>query len=212
MNLVGDPLNVVLIGSRTELVQALRAIALAPADTDTSDAIAELIALGRQDLAAPISKLTLYDRKQDLAFRREVATSADKRCHVRFWEAKGYSTSEWDSERRTLWIGDDSLDTLAGLKPRTGELTHQIDADVDAQRDLLFTDLEQHGLLSQRTSLPGVGATRDGRNAGEDRYFTNGKLALGVLDSKALPVLPPQGRADPFAGETRGAAGLKNLK
>jgi hypothetical protein len=44
-----------------------------------------------------------------------------------------------------------------------------------------MANLEHTGQLVQQDQQPGVSPTRDGRNAGGDRYFTDGLLSVGVL-------------------------------
>ena len=52
---------------------------------------------------------------------------------------------------------------------------------MDAERDRLMDDLEEAGLLARQYVWPGVGATKAGRNAEGDRYFTDGMVHVGVL-------------------------------
>jgi hypothetical protein len=51
--------------------------------------------------------------------------------------------------------------------------------DVDAERNLVIGDLTVSGQLSSSYEIPGIGATKDGRNGGGD--FTDGKALIGVL-------------------------------
>jgi hypothetical protein len=73
------------------------------------------------------------------------------------------------------------------LSHLTGQITHHIDADVDAQRNQLMTDLSHAGQLERQYQVPGVGPTQDGRNAGGDRYYTDGMLSVGVLITTQTP-------------------------
>jgi hypothetical protein len=95
-----------------------------------------------------------------------------------------------------LWLGAASFDRGVGLSRLTGQVTHHIDPDLDTERDRLMADLERAGQLARRYQQPGVGPTRDGRNAGGDRYVTDGLLSVGVLRATAGP--PP--RAGPSPG------------
>jgi hypothetical protein len=175
----GDPLNVGLIGSGEQLVRAMLAVGWRPADPITFESsieIAESVRLHRPDPDAPVSNLYLFGRRQDLAFEREVGSSAARRHHVRWWQA-----SELDATGRPLWIGAATFDIRSGLSHRTGQITHHIDPDVDAQRDQLIADLDAAGQLQRQYHVMGVGPTQDGRNAGGDRYYTDGMLSVGVL-------------------------------
>jgi hypothetical protein len=175
----GDALNVALIGSKAELIRAMLAAGWKPADPVTlrsSLEIAESVVLDRPDLTAPVSPLYLYGRPQDMAFEQEVGRSASERHHVRWWRAEPP-----DDDGRPLWLGDADFDRDAGISHLTGQITHHVAPDIDADRDALLAGLAKAGWLERQYEWPGVGATQDGRNAGGDRYFTDGMMWVGVL-------------------------------
>ncbi len=175
----GGPLNVGLIGSDAQLVRAMHDAGWRPAEPVTFESslkIVESVVFDRPDPDAPVSSLFVYGRKQDLAFEQEVGSSANRRHHVRWWRSK-----ELDGSGRPFWIGGASFDVKAGLSDLTGQITHHIDADVDAQRDQLFADLSKAGQLQRQYQVMGIGPTQDGRNAGGDRYYTDGMVSVGVL-------------------------------
>ncbi|CDM55786.1 putative conserved protein [Rhizobium favelukesii] len=160
----------------------LRAFASAgwdPADKITLRTSAEIglsVVLDRPDLDAPVSALLFEGRKQDLAFERAVGKSADERHHVRFW-----LTRSTGADGRPLWLGSASFDRGVGFSHDTGQITHHIAPDVDADRDLIIADLQKAGQLSSTYEIPGIGAPKTGRNGGGDPYFSDGKAMIGVL-------------------------------
>lgn len=175
----GDPINVGLIGSRSEIIAAFVAAGWDPADAITlrsSIGIILSVILGRPDDDAPVSTLLFEGRHQDLAFEKPVGVSADERHHVRFWR-----TNRAGAESPPLWLGAASFDRGVGLSHDTGQVTHHIGPDVDADRDLVIEDLEAAGYIGSTYSIPGVGATKDGRNGGGDLYFTDGMATIAVL-------------------------------
>jgi LssY C-terminus len=181
----GDPLNVAVVGDEAELVKAMLAAHWQPADPITlrsSLKIAESVVLHRPDPAAPVSALYVFGRKQDLAFEQDVGGSADQRHHVRWWRVETE-----DVDGRPLWIGDAAFDRGAGISHLTGQITHHIAPDIDAERDYLMASLAKAGRLAARYEWPGIGATEHGRNAGGDRYVTDGMIAVGVLKAEAGP-------------------------
>jgi hypothetical protein len=181
----GDPLNVGLIGTESELVHAMLGAGWSPADPvtlRTSVRIARSVLLDRPYVDAPVSPLFVFGRKQDLAFELPAGDSASHRHHVRFWRS-----NELGRAGLPLWIGAVTFDRSVGLSHRTAQITHHIGADVDAERDALFDRLWQRGDLSQLFQVTGVGATMNGRNGGGDRYFTDGELTVGVLASPGSP-------------------------
>jgi LssY C-terminus len=180
-----DPLNVALVGDEAAVVAAMLAAHWHPADPITlrsSLKIAESVVLHRPDPDAPVSPLYVFGRKQDLAFEEDVGGSADRRHHVRWWRAEPL-----DAAGRPLWIGDATFDRDAGLSHLTGQITHHIEPDIDAERNQLMADLVAAGQLATRYEWPGIGATQDGRNAGGDRYYTDGMIAVGVLKPEPRP-------------------------
>ena len=52
------------------------------------------------------------------------------------------------TQGRPLWIGSATYDERVGLSHTTGQITHHIAADVDAERDHLFDDLKKTGDLA----------------------------------------------------------------
>lgn len=177
--LAGDPLNVALVGPREDVVRALLAAGWCPADPTTfrsSVHIAASVIRGRSYPEAPVSNLYLWGHRQDLAFERAVGSSPRQRHHVRFWRALGR-----DEKGRPLWLGAATFDRSVGFSRRTGQITHHITADVDAERDQLFADLQRNGQLVEEYRMPGLGPTRRGRNGGGDLYFTDGDIRVGVV-------------------------------
>ncbi|MER8762156.1 MULTISPECIES: LssY C-terminal domain-containing protein [unclassified Mesorhizobium] len=175
----GDPINVGLVGMKKELVHAF-----AVAGWDTADAITlktaieigESVLFNRPYPDAPVSRLLFEGRAQDLAFEKPVGDSADRRHHVRFWQ-----TDATGDDGRPLWLGSASFDRGVGLSHDTGAITHHISPDIDAERDGLMRDLSAAGMLISTSEIPGVGATKTGRNGEGDPYFTDGKAIVGVL-------------------------------
>jgi hypothetical protein len=175
----GDPINVGLVGTKEQVIRAFAAADWDPADKITLRSSIDIglsVVLDRPDLDAPVSPLLYEGRKQDLAFEKPVGHSADQRNHVRFW-----LTQKLGSDGRPLWLGSASFDRGVGLSHDTGQITHHIGPDVDAERDLVIGDLMKAGQLSSSYEIPGIGATKDGRNGGGDPYYTDGKALIGVL-------------------------------
>jgi hypothetical protein len=197
----GDPLNVALVGSEDEVLAAFASARWrrpAPIDVRSSLGIAESVVLDRPDPTAPVSYLYLFGRREDLAFEQEVGTSAKQRNHVRFWRA------DEQVDGRPLWLGAATFDRGVGLSHRTGQITHHIGADVDAERDLVIADLEKAGQLRTVFQVTGVGLTLVGRNGGGDPYHTDGEMDVGALKRADEPgVATPTVLPNPSAVETK---------
>jgi hypothetical protein len=175
----GDPLNVALTGTETELKKIMLAAKWYPADPLTLKSclhIAEASVLKRPYDDAPVSNLYLFGRKQDLAFEQQVGNNPRHRHHVRFWQ-----TDKQDEGGRPVWVGSAVYDKRVGLSRTTGQVTHVTAADVDAERDYLFQCLEVTGGLIERYVVDNFQKIREGKNGGGDPWHTDGNLYAGVI-------------------------------
>jgi len=180
----GDPVNIVLVGSDAELVQGMAAAGWLPVDPLTfwsSIRIVEASMLRRPDDDAPVSNLFLFGRRQDLAFEQPVEGGPRRRHHVRFW------LSDKLHEGRPTWIGAATFDERIGFSHTTGQITHHIGPDVDAERDHLANELQKAGVLRSIEWDNGFHSRLEGRNGGGDRWRTDGRLAIVVLHPKIMP-------------------------
>jgi hypothetical protein len=190
----GDPVNIALEGSEQDLARAMLAAGWYPADPVTfksSVLIAVDTALRRPDDSAPVSPLYLFGRVQDLAFEQPVPGGPRHRHHVRFWR--------WDQTRDGLpvWFGSVTYDERAGLSYTTGQVTHHIAADVDAERDRLAAELIRAGRARDVEWVDGFHSQRSGRNGGGDPWHTDGRLAV-------LRLLASPAKAAPAAAGSKG--------
>jgi hypothetical protein len=183
----GDPLNVALVGTEGQLNAAMLAAKWFPADPITlksSLRIATDTVFHRAYNDAPVSNLFLWGRKEDLAFEQPVGDDPRQRHHVRFWRAE-----KVDTQGRPLWVGSATFDKGVGLSHTTGQITHHIAADIDAERDHLMSNLNQASVLSEEYWVDGFHKKLTGKNGGGDPYHTDGRLAVGVI-SLADPAFP----------------------
>lgn len=175
----GDPINLGAVGEKEALLRAFARAGWAPADPITlasSLEIAESVVLHRPDDTAPVSPLFFNGRKQDFAFEKQVGGSADKRHHVRLWR-----TNEPAREGGALWLGSATFDRGVGFSRYTGQITHHISPDLDAERDFVIDDLKRAGVVTEVYQISGSGPTPYGRNGEGDPYFTDGEVTIAVL-------------------------------
>lgn len=193
----GDPLNVGIVGDKTELLRAMHDADWVPADPITlmsSIEISASVVLDRPDDDAPVSPLYYEGRKQDLAFEKPIGNSADRRNHVRFWQVL-----KTGQEGRPVWLGSATMDAGVTLSRDTGQITHRIAPDIDAERDQLIRDLVAAKVVTQLYQVSGVGPTMSGRNGEGDPYYTDGDIHIAVLSVDATPVTsPPTAEPDPL--------------
>ena len=147
----GDPLNIALVGTEEDLIRAMNTARWNPANPLTFRSSVRIVIdtmLRKPDDEAPVSNLYLFGRKEDLAFEKPVGSSPKERHHVRFWRM-----AKTDDDR-PAWIGSAAYDIGVELSRTTGQVTHHISPNLDAERDLLVTD------LTKSVSRPGSVARR----------------------------------------------------
>ena len=191
----GDALNVGLVGSKEDILRAMQAAGWFPADPITLRTSIEIIGsvvLDRPDQDAPVSPLYYQGKKEQLAFEKPDGRSADKRHHVRFW-----LILEKGTEGRPVWLGSVTFDRGVGLSHDTGQVTHHIGPDIDAERDLLMRDLRNAEMVQSFFQISGTGPTLLGRNGEGDPYYTDGEIDVanlvvdGLKRTKPPEILPP---------------------
>lgn len=185
-NIPGDPLNVALIGTETELKKIMLTAQWYPADRITFRSCLRIAldsAIKRSYEEAPVSNLYLFGRQQDLAFQQPVGNNPRQRHHVRYWRS-----DKVDPDGRPVWIGAAIFDRKVGLSHTTGQITHHTAADIDTERDKLFDDLKQTDRLTDFYVIEGFHTDRQGRNGGGDHWKTDGNLVVGVIKPASLPL------------------------
>jgi len=163
-----DPMNIGIIGTRRQLVQAMEKAGWYMADPHHGKYLirhALSFVFGWDYPNAPVSNLYLFGRKQDLAFEIPIS-GAGNRHHIRFWattyeENKKITvrTIHWHhrSSRvrgdNLLWVGAASLDV--GIAPirHNMQLTHMIHPDTDKERELVVEQLQAQHLVRRTTSI-----------------------------------------------------------
>jgi hypothetical protein len=181
LGLPGDAINVGLEGSEDDVLCAMHAAGWRPADPVTLSSSVRIVGsvlLDRPYLDAPVSPLFYENRKQDLAFEKPSGKSARTRHHVRFWKALDAGDAGLP-----VWLGAAVFDDGLGVSHYTGQVTHHTAPDIDAERDLLMSDLERAKKVEEIYSVSGVGPTLFARDGEGDPYFTDGEIVFAKLVS-----------------------------
>lgn len=178
----GDPINVAFEGTRSTILSAFQKIGWVPADplSRRNDVRLARDALERKLYpAAPISKLYLFGRPEDIAVEHELSSVA-RRDHARLWDTN--RTDPRTGEQ--LWIGDAARDIKIEIVIKHGfpvDTTHQIGPNIDAERHRIVSDMQRAGLVKTVVMEAGIGKTTDGRNGENNRFYTDGTVAVIVL-------------------------------
>jgi hypothetical protein len=178
----GDPINVALVGTPDELIDIMVAAKwyqAAALGLESDLKIAADTVLSRPDVNAPVSSLYFFGRKEDVAFEQPVGDNPRHRHHVRFWK------SDKLADGRPVWVGSAIYDQHVGFSRDTGQITHVTAANIDAERNYLFRDLDKTGQLADLQPIDDFHTIREGRNGGGDPWHTDGRLYLGIIRTDA---------------------------
>jgi len=164
-----DPVNIGIIGNRQQLITAMEAAGWSVADKHSvRNVIKQIVSvlLGEPYPSAPMSSLYLFGRKQDIGFEIPIkGGTGGQRHHVRFWATvhKGdelsFGTVSWHTRRGepigkdTLWVGAASRDTGFAFIRHNVQITHMIDPDTNAERELIVRGLRRRGLVASTRSV-----------------------------------------------------------
>jgi hypothetical protein len=198
--LPGDPINLVLIGTRQQLQSAFAVVGWSEADRlglVSSWRMVRAFVFNSPYATAPFSTLYLFGRGQDIGFQKAIDNSPRKRHHIRFWassltraEATVGTAGFWlNTDRpahheRVLWVGAGTKDTGLSLTKLTFQITHATDSDTNAERDHIIAELTKNGVIVD------VNSYRSGQRLPTQRvnhYITDGEVTVASLAPPATP-------------------------
>ncbi len=192
--LPGDPVNLVLIGTRQQLRDAFAIAGWSEADRlglVSSWRMVRAFVFNSPYATAPFSTLYLFGRGQDIGFQKAIDNSPRKRHHIRFW-ASSLTTAEatvgtadfWlNTDRpphheRVLWVGAGTKDTGLSYTQLTFQITHATDADTNIERDYIIAELQKNRVIVD------VNSYRSGQRLPTERvnhYLTDGQVTVASL-------------------------------
>lgn len=136
-----DMTNVVLMGSREQIEAAFAAAGWTEADPATLRTRIRFLRAASSHTAypsAPMSSLLLDDAQADLCWQKSF-NDVRKRHHIRIWKQPGL----WKGQE--VWVGAATRDIDFAFLRSGHKLTHQIEHNVDRERDKVAYDLEFTG-------------------------------------------------------------------
>lgn len=183
--LLGDPINLALLGDEAAVHTAMRDASWTRADEVTLRTSWRIIAstiTRRSYDEAPVSPLFLFGRKQDFAYQQEVAGNPAKRHHVRFWR----TPEGWllPGGTRVDWLAAGTFDRAVGFSLFTLQVTHKIDADTDIERDHIIATVREANTAADLVILRDFSTGYHSRNGGGDSIRTDGNLP--ILDLRRM--------------------------
>lgn len=194
-----DPVNVGIVGTRRELINAMHDSGWHMADPHHWRYLVRHVlstAFNWDYPNAPVSNLYLFGRKHDLAF--QIPLGNGHRHHIRFWattfeEDKPFSfrSIHWHHRKAhvygdtLLWVGAASLDAGFGFIRHNLQVTHMINPDTDAERELIVKQLSEQK-LSKKTETITLGQPYKLVNRVFSGFLhTDGKMTIVTLKKRS---------------------------
>lgn len=180
--LLGDPVNLAVIGSKKKLVSMFTSAGWGVAEELTLKTTFKMMkysVLKRSYKTAPVSSLFLFKKRQDITFQIEVDGNPHTRHHVRFWK----TPNNWwlPGGHATDWLGAATYDKSVGLSFFTGQFTHKIEENVDLERDFVVDSVLKANSKASSERVEHVMTAFRSRNGGGDRITTDGALVFLLL-------------------------------
>jgi hypothetical protein len=163
-----DPVNIAIVArSRKHLIKRFNRAGWTLTDRSSIKNLlkaAYAMILNKSYPAAPMSKLILFNRAQDIAFQapdeRFNTGSPRHRHHVRLWrleipEEPDNHHDFWHDllklfkrRRAEIWVGAATHDiSFIAFRRRNLQITHRIDSDTNKERDYLIKSFKNTGSL-----------------------------------------------------------------
>jgi len=180
---LGDPFNVLLLGSEAAIDSAFRSVGWIQAQKRTVSTVTKEITAAiasRPAMNAPVSTQYFEGRPQDLAYELP-GPNVRIRHHIRIWLLDTLAQ---------VWVGAANKDVGVIFKPWEPQATHKIEPHIDHERDRVVHDLEASGCADLVDYMTLPGAITEGRNVSGQKIFTDGRTAV-VRVRSCGPALTP---------------------
>ena len=178
-NKPGDMVNVLIIGTQEQMVQAFTAAGWVQVDTSVGGTVlsAVLGTVQKKDyLTMPMSTLYLYNRAQDYGFAHaEPVKVAMSRNHLRVWK------SPHEVDGRPLWCVAATHDIGFERDQRNNGVTHKIDPTIDGEREYVNGTLSGTGLVVQRDHVTPADPLTTAKTATGGEFHSDGRIVVLVL-------------------------------
>ncbi len=185
---LGDPLNLVIVGSGADAIFpfVMRGWRLdEPLDIHSMYRSMRAFLFGTEYLTAPVSPLYVFGRTQDVSLQK-ARDKISLRNRLRLWKAP------FTIDEQQVRVGQISRDIGIKLTTQSWYLTtHRISPEVDQDRYYLLQDLVMTGEVSRFGFVRGVGAStivNPRTNLTGDPYLTDGLRLVVFLGAQRRPL------------------------
>ena len=178
-----EPVSIVVAGSKEQVIAAFQRAGWTLAELPTPVRILRegLAALAnRPDASGPATPAYLADQPQTLTFEKPDpnAPGIRRRHHTRVWQTRYCANPGC----QPVWVATASFDIGLELSKTLHLPTHRIDPNIDAERELIVTDLTAAG--ARKVGTMAVVPPLRGTNAAGDAFTTDGRAAILVTPER----------------------------
>ncbi len=169
-------MNLIVIGEEAEILSALQKGGWTVADRVSPGTLLRAfwaIITGGQYLSGPVTPIFIGDKPENFGAQKPTEANVFReRHHARFWK-----TDLTDKKARTVWIAHASFDKgIKGQGRFNFPPTHEIDADIDAERKVIVDDMIKGGAkLLAYIQFQQAG---EGLNGFNDAFKSDGRAAV----------------------------------
>ena len=184
-----DPVNIILLGTKADLIKSFEKIGWQKADKLTINSSIKMISrflTNKPYPRAPFSPLFLFGRKQDIGFQESIGNSPRKRHHIRFWATNTKKIDDpldikfWKKKQKIkheealVWVGAGSEDVGFGLTKLTYQLSHKVNPNIDLERKYILEKLKKTKCVGKINYYkPGMFKV--------GKYVSDGRIAVAKL-------------------------------
>jgi len=180
----GDPVNLVFVGRKEQILQSFHKAGWLipdPITSQTAEKIAVASLAHRSYPTAPVSNLYVFGRVQDLAFEKPT-NDVQNRGHIRLWKTGTLIGGQ------LAWVGQASYDHGIELSGTNHLPTHHIAPTVDLERNAVGADLEKTGLVKDEVYGAFTPPILYARNGGGDYYESDGDVLVINYTNAPIPL------------------------
>ncbi len=174
-----EPINVILIGSASDLVRAFRAADWVQADRLSLLSLRRALSAaltGGPDPTGPVTPSFLGEQPELLAFSQAAGRTFATRHHIRIWLSSYELTSG-----SPIWLATTSYDSGYAISAGSFLPVHKIAPDIDDEREYVVASLMRgltRAILVADTTRIQLVAPEIGTNAFGQPFFTYGQAVM----------------------------------
>lgn len=170
---LGGPINIIIIGIEELIYKSFISSGWRIADKLTTASKIRIVLasiFGFSYPKAPVSTLYYMNNPQYITYELQCEDNPRKRHHVRFWRILEHKSN------KEIWAGAASFDSSIEFSFTAWEFTHEIDPNVDSERDTIISIFKKNGF--GLTIVDNFQNEPCGINGEGDYYYTDEKLAV----------------------------------